>query len=188
MDAGIPIGHWSIGLDPLIGLIPGVGDLIGAVTSLVIAPTALPSGISSAPRLSGPPGNAPRPPGCELWRWSVERPSALPEARTRGSPKHLYAWLADKQSAFQAQPARKCARVVHSKSVRARHTGETLAHCCPGGDSAAAACPQPLPSEVNSAGAESVTGSEIAPEVLLGYRTTISAVSPEIAYGTTAAT
>jgi hypothetical protein len=34
MDGAIRIGRWSIGLDPLIGLIPGVGDLIGALISM----------------------------------------------------------------------------------------------------------------------------------------------------------
>lgn len=38
MDRSIPIGGgYSIGLDPLIGLVPGIGDLIGtAVSSFII--------------------------------------------------------------------------------------------------------------------------------------------------------
>jgi hypothetical protein len=45
MDGAIPIGRWSIGLDPLIGLIPGVGDLIGALISMVIVVRAVQAGI-----------------------------------------------------------------------------------------------------------------------------------------------
>jgi hypothetical protein len=38
MDRSIPIGRWSIGLDPLLGLIPGLGDLTsGLISSLIIA-------------------------------------------------------------------------------------------------------------------------------------------------------
>jgi len=37
MDRSIPIGGgYSIGLDPIIGLVPGIGDLIGTVVSAVI--------------------------------------------------------------------------------------------------------------------------------------------------------
>jgi hypothetical protein len=37
MDRSIPIGgRYSIGLDPIIGLVPGIGDLIGTVVSGVI--------------------------------------------------------------------------------------------------------------------------------------------------------
>ena len=45
MDGAIPIGRWSIGLDPLLGLIPGVGDLIGALISMVIVMRAVQAGI-----------------------------------------------------------------------------------------------------------------------------------------------
>jgi len=45
MDGAIPIGRWSIGLDPLIGLIPGIGDLIGALISMVIVVRAVQAGI-----------------------------------------------------------------------------------------------------------------------------------------------
>jgi Domain of unknown function (DUF4112) len=41
----IPVGCWSIGLDPLIGLIPSVGDLIGALISMVIVVRAVQAGI-----------------------------------------------------------------------------------------------------------------------------------------------
>jgi hypothetical protein len=36
MDRSIPIGRWTIGLDGIIGLIPGLGDLIGALISALI--------------------------------------------------------------------------------------------------------------------------------------------------------
>jgi uncharacterized protein DUF4112 len=36
MDRSIPIGRWRIGLDGIIGLIPGLGDLIGALISALI--------------------------------------------------------------------------------------------------------------------------------------------------------
>ena len=36
MDRSIPIGRWRIGLDGIIGLIPGLGDLIGAAISALI--------------------------------------------------------------------------------------------------------------------------------------------------------
>lgn len=45
MDGAIPIGRWSIGLDPLIGLIPGIGDLIGALISMVIVARAVQAGV-----------------------------------------------------------------------------------------------------------------------------------------------
>jgi hypothetical protein len=45
MDGAIPMGRWSIGLDPLIGLIPGVGDLIGALISMVIVVRAVQAGV-----------------------------------------------------------------------------------------------------------------------------------------------
>jgi len=38
MDQSIPIGRWSIGLDAILGLIPGVGDVAGAfISSLIIS-------------------------------------------------------------------------------------------------------------------------------------------------------
>lgn len=36
LDRSIPVGRWRIGLDPIIGLIPGLGDWLGAVASLYI--------------------------------------------------------------------------------------------------------------------------------------------------------
>jgi hypothetical protein len=36
MDRSIPIGRWRIGLDGIIGLVPGLGDLIGAAISAII--------------------------------------------------------------------------------------------------------------------------------------------------------
>jgi hypothetical protein len=45
MDGAIPIGRWSIGLDPLIGLLPGIGDLIGALISMVIVARAVQAGV-----------------------------------------------------------------------------------------------------------------------------------------------
>ncbi len=36
MDNSIPIGRWRVGLDGIIGLVPGVGDLLGALISAVI--------------------------------------------------------------------------------------------------------------------------------------------------------
>jgi len=36
MDRSIPIGRWRIGLDGIIGLVPGLGDLIGALISALI--------------------------------------------------------------------------------------------------------------------------------------------------------
>ena len=45
MDGAIPIGRWSFGIDPLLGLLPGVGDLIGALISMVIVARAVQAGI-----------------------------------------------------------------------------------------------------------------------------------------------
>jgi Domain of unknown function (DUF4112) len=45
MDGAIQVGPWSIGLDPLIGLVPGIGDLIGALISMVIVGRAVQAGI-----------------------------------------------------------------------------------------------------------------------------------------------
>jgi len=36
MDRSIPIGRWRIGLDGIIGLVPGLGDLVGALISALI--------------------------------------------------------------------------------------------------------------------------------------------------------
>jgi hypothetical protein len=45
MDGAIPIGRWSIGIDPLLGLIPGIGDLIGALIAMIIVMRAVQAGI-----------------------------------------------------------------------------------------------------------------------------------------------
>src|SRR4051794_41659668 len=46
MDNSIPIGgRYSIGLDPLIGLVPGVGDLIGTIESAFIVLQAHRAGV-----------------------------------------------------------------------------------------------------------------------------------------------
>jgi hypothetical protein len=36
LDRSIPVGKWRIGIDPLLGLIPGLGDWLGAALSLYI--------------------------------------------------------------------------------------------------------------------------------------------------------
>jgi hypothetical protein len=36
MDRSIPIGPWRIGLDGIAGLVPGIGDYLGAIVSAVI--------------------------------------------------------------------------------------------------------------------------------------------------------
>jgi hypothetical protein len=36
LDRSIPLGRWRIGLDPILGLLPGAGDLIGAILSLYL--------------------------------------------------------------------------------------------------------------------------------------------------------
>jgi hypothetical protein len=45
MDGAVRIGPWSIGLDPLIGLVPGFGDLLGALISMLIVGRAVQAGI-----------------------------------------------------------------------------------------------------------------------------------------------
>lgn len=45
MDRSIPIGRWKIGLDGIIGLVPGLGDLVGALISGVIVVAAIRSGV-----------------------------------------------------------------------------------------------------------------------------------------------
>jgi hypothetical protein len=38
MDRSIPIGRWTIGLDGIIGLVPGLGDFVGVlVAGLIVA-------------------------------------------------------------------------------------------------------------------------------------------------------
>ena len=48
MDDSIPVGRWRIGLDGIIGLIPGIGDLATAAVSAVIVARAMQSGISKS--------------------------------------------------------------------------------------------------------------------------------------------
>jgi hypothetical protein len=45
MDGAIPVGPWRIGLDPLLGLVPGIGDLISALISMAIVVRAVQVGI-----------------------------------------------------------------------------------------------------------------------------------------------
>jgi hypothetical protein len=45
MDGLIPIGRWRIGLDSILGLIPGLGDVIGAAVGMVIVIRAVQAGI-----------------------------------------------------------------------------------------------------------------------------------------------
>jgi hypothetical protein len=45
MDRSIPIGGIRIGLDPILGLLPGVGDIFGAVVSTVLIVHARRAGV-----------------------------------------------------------------------------------------------------------------------------------------------
>jgi hypothetical protein len=45
MDGAIPLGRFSIGLDPLLGLLPGVGDILGAMISMLIVVRAVQAGV-----------------------------------------------------------------------------------------------------------------------------------------------
>jgi hypothetical protein len=45
MDGLIPIGRWRIGLDSFLGLIPGLGDILGAAIGMVIVVRAVQAGI-----------------------------------------------------------------------------------------------------------------------------------------------
>jgi len=45
MDGLIPIGRWSIGLDSIIGLVPGLGDIAGALIGMLIVLRAVQAGI-----------------------------------------------------------------------------------------------------------------------------------------------
>jgi Domain of unknown function (DUF4112) len=45
MDRSIPIGRWKVGLDGIIGLVPGLGDLVGAVISGVIVAAGIRAGL-----------------------------------------------------------------------------------------------------------------------------------------------
>jgi hypothetical protein len=49
MDRSIPIGkRWSIGLDGIVGLFPGVGDLAGTLVSALIVASATQAGLPRA--------------------------------------------------------------------------------------------------------------------------------------------
>src|SRR5262245_4313228 len=46
MDESIRIGPWSVGLDPLMGLVPGIGDMAAALVSMFIIGRAMRQGIA----------------------------------------------------------------------------------------------------------------------------------------------
>ena len=49
MDSSIPLGtRWSIGLDGIVGLFPGVGDLVGMLVSALIVVSAAQAGLPRA--------------------------------------------------------------------------------------------------------------------------------------------
>jgi Domain of unknown function (DUF4112) len=48
MDDSIRVGPWGVGLDGIIGLIPGIGDIAGATVSALIIARAMQSGISKS--------------------------------------------------------------------------------------------------------------------------------------------
>ncbi len=45
MDSSIGIGRWSVGLDGLLGLVPGFGDFAGALISMLIVSRAVQAGV-----------------------------------------------------------------------------------------------------------------------------------------------
>jgi hypothetical protein len=45
MDGMIPVGRWSFGLDSVIGLVPVLGDIIGAAVGMLIVLRAVQAGI-----------------------------------------------------------------------------------------------------------------------------------------------
>ena len=45
MDSSIGIGRWSIGVDGLMGLVPGLGDLAGSLVSMWIVMRAVRAGV-----------------------------------------------------------------------------------------------------------------------------------------------
>src|SRR5436309_15792186 len=48
MDESIRVGPWALGIDPLIGLIPGFGDMAGAVVSSILIARAMQNGIAKS--------------------------------------------------------------------------------------------------------------------------------------------
>jgi hypothetical protein len=45
MDSSIGIGNWRIGIDPLLGLVPVLGDAAGAVISMLIVARSIRAGV-----------------------------------------------------------------------------------------------------------------------------------------------
>jgi len=45
MDGLIPMGRWSVGLDSILGLVPGLGDVLGALIGMLIVLRAVQAGI-----------------------------------------------------------------------------------------------------------------------------------------------
>jgi hypothetical protein len=45
MDRSIPIGRWRIGLDGIIGLVPGLGDFVGVLISGLIVAAGVRAGL-----------------------------------------------------------------------------------------------------------------------------------------------
>jgi hypothetical protein len=45
MDRSIPIGRWRIGLDGIIGLVPGLGDFVGVIVSGLIVAAGVRAGL-----------------------------------------------------------------------------------------------------------------------------------------------
>jgi hypothetical protein len=48
MDESIRVGPWSIGIDPLLGFIPGLGDMAGAAVSALLISRAMKQGIAKS--------------------------------------------------------------------------------------------------------------------------------------------
>jgi hypothetical protein len=45
MDGMIPVGRWTIGLDGILGLVPGLGDIAGALIGMLIVLRAIQAGV-----------------------------------------------------------------------------------------------------------------------------------------------
>src|SRR5678816_2551779 len=48
MDRAIPVGRWSFGLDGILGLIPGLGDVVSGIVSSYIIARAARAGVPRA--------------------------------------------------------------------------------------------------------------------------------------------